>query len=221
MATGEECPIAFASHTLSPAELDGWLKSVDKSGLPGKFKGLGLPTWHSSQDPVTPPCLRWSLSLTVETLERRVSNHLRRWLGLPRSLSRIALYGNTNKLQLPFKSLEEEFKVTRARAVFQYRDSSDPKVAKAGIQVRTWQEMEGRGSSSRGRCKAASQEPGGSGHTRSIRARILSNSPNEHQGEGRATTCSGGGESSSGGDENLQGSGNEATGSFDEMGECG
>lgn len=66
-----------------------------------------------------------------------VSNHLRRWLGLPRSLSSIALYGNTNKLQLPFKSLEEEFKVTRAREVVQYRDSSDPKVAKAGIQVRT------------------------------------------------------------------------------------
>ena len=74
---------------------------------------------------------------TVETLERRVSNHLRRWLGLPRSLSSTALYGNTNKLQLPFKSLEEEFKVTRAREVVQYRDSSDPKVANAGIQVRT------------------------------------------------------------------------------------
>ena len=74
---------------------------------------------------------------TVETLERRVSNLLRRWLGLPRSLSSIALYGNTNKLRLPFKSLEEEFKVTRAREVVQYRDSSDPKVANAGIEVRT------------------------------------------------------------------------------------
>lgn len=44
----------------------------------------------------------------VETLERKVSNHLRRWLGLLKSLSNIELYGN-NKLQLPlpFKSLEE------------------------------------------------------------------------------------------------------------------
>ena len=74
---------------------------------------------------------------TVETLERRVSSHLWRWLELRRSLSSLALYGNTNKLQLPFKSLEEEFKVTRAREVVQYRDSRDPKVAKAGIQVRT------------------------------------------------------------------------------------
>ena len=73
----------------------------------------------------------------METLERRVSSHLWRWLELRRSLSSLALYGNTNKLQLPFKSLEEEFKVTRAREVVQYRDSRDPKVAKAGIQVRT------------------------------------------------------------------------------------
>ena len=39
--------------------------------------------------------------------------------------------------QLPFKSLGEEFKVTRAREVVQYRDSSDLLVANAGIQVRT------------------------------------------------------------------------------------
>lgn len=49
----------------------------------------------------------------------------------------IALYGHNNKLQLPFKSLEEAFKVTRAREVVQYRYSSDPKVARAGIQVKT------------------------------------------------------------------------------------
>ncbi|XP_051928401.1 uncharacterized protein LOC127604984 [Hippocampus zosterae] len=84
------------------------------------------------------PLLVYSVPIsTVETLERKVSSHLRRWLGLPKSLSSIALYGNSNKLQLPFKSLEEEFKVTRAREVVQYRDSRDPKVAKAGIQVRT------------------------------------------------------------------------------------
>ncbi|KAL7874517.1 hypothetical protein SRHO_G00054870 [Serrasalmus rhombeus] len=54
---------------------------------------------------------------TVETLERKVSNRPRRWLGLPKSLSSIALYGCNNKLQLPFKSLEDEFKVKRAKEV--------------------------------------------------------------------------------------------------------
>ncbi|XP_061905517.1 uncharacterized protein LOC133651562 [Entelurus aequoreus] len=118
------------------AELDGWLKSVDKSGLPGKFKAWIYQ--HGILPRILWPLLIYSFPIsTVEILERRVSNHLRRWLGLPKSLSSIALYGNSNKLQLPFKSLEEEFKVTRAREVVQYRDTSDPKVAKAGIQVRT------------------------------------------------------------------------------------
>lgn len=70
-------------------------------------------------------------------MERKVSNYLRRWLELPKSLSSIALYGHHNKLQLPFKCLEEEFKVTRTREMLQYRDSKDLKLAKAGIRVRT------------------------------------------------------------------------------------
>jgi len=53
-------------------------------------------------------------------------------LGLPKSLSTIVLYGHTTNC-----NCKEEFKVTRAREVVQYRDSSDPRVAKAVIQVRT------------------------------------------------------------------------------------
>lgn len=49
-------------------------------------------------------------------------------------------YGNTTKLQLPLKSLEEEFKVTRTREVLMYRDSSDPEVAQAGMAVKTGRE---------------------------------------------------------------------------------
>lgn len=56
---------------------------------------------------------------------------------MPKSLSSIALYGHTNKLQLPFTGLTEEFKVTRAREVLLYRDSSDTRVSSAGIKVRT------------------------------------------------------------------------------------
>ncbi|XP_061093280.1 uncharacterized protein LOC133125737 [Conger conger] len=117
-------------------ELDGWLKTVDKSGLPGKFKAWVYQ--HGILPRILWPLLVYAFPISaVETLERKVSKHLRRWLGLPKSLSSIALYGRNNKLQLPFRSLEEEFKVTRAREVVQYRDSSDPKVANAGIQVRT------------------------------------------------------------------------------------
>lgn len=67
----------------------------------------------------------------------RISRYLRRWLGLPRSLSSIAIYGSTNKLTLPISSLTEEFKVNRARRVLLYSESHDQKVSQAGIEVRT------------------------------------------------------------------------------------
>lgn len=74
---------------------------------------------------------------TVEGFEMRISRFLRRWLGLPRSLSSIALYGHNNKLKLHFSSLSKEFMVSRSRELLQYWESSDPRVALAGIEVRT------------------------------------------------------------------------------------
>lgn len=50
------------------------------------------------------PKILWALLVytvplsTVGTLERKVSNHLRRWLGLPKSLSSIAFTGQNNCL---------------------------------------------------------------------------------------------------------------------------
>ncbi len=73
----------------------------------------------------------------VEGFEQKVSSYLRRWLGLPRSLSNIGLYGNTNKLRLPFSSVREEFIVAQAREHLQYSGSRDAKVSGAGIVVRT------------------------------------------------------------------------------------
>ena len=110
--------------------------AVDKSGLPGKFKAWIYQ--HGILPRLLWPLLVYDVPLTtVEGFERKVSGYLRRWLGLPRSLSSIALYGCENKLRLPFSSLTEEFMVTRAREVLLYRDSSDTKVSSAGIEVRT------------------------------------------------------------------------------------
>ena len=74
---------------------------------------------------------------TVEGMERKISSYLRRWLGLPKSLSSVALYGTTNAIQLPFRGFEEEFVVTRTREAIWYRDSRDLKVSGAGIEIRT------------------------------------------------------------------------------------
>ena len=117
-------------------DLDEWLTKIDKSGLPGQFKA-----WLF-QYAVLPRIL-WPLLFddipitTVESLERAISNRLRRWLGLPRCLSGAALYGNSNALRLPCSSLVEEFKITKTRELLQYIESEDPKVAAAGIQIRS------------------------------------------------------------------------------------
>ncbi|XP_039504261.1 uncharacterized protein LOC120460516 [Pimephales promelas] len=117
-------------------DFDTWLLAVDKSGLPGRFKA-----WIYQHGIL--PRLLWPLRIyevpitTVEGFERKVSRFLRRWLGLPRSLSSIAFFGHNTKLQLPLSSLAEEFKVTRAREVLLYRDSVDTKVSSAGVEVRT------------------------------------------------------------------------------------
>ncbi|KAK0135815.1 hypothetical protein N1851_028312 [Merluccius polli] len=117
-------------------ELEGWLKDVDKSGLPGIFKAWIYQ--HGILPRVLWPLLLYEFPITTITdQERRVSRYLRRWLELPRSLSDIALYGNTCKLTLPLKSIEEEFKVLQAREVLQLHESSDPKVSGAGVAVKT------------------------------------------------------------------------------------
>ena len=53
------------------------------------------------------PKLAWSLqiyevSLTkVETMERLISKFIKKWLGVPNSLTNVALYSLSTKLKLP------------------------------------------------------------------------------------------------------------------------
>lgn len=126
------------------SDLTAWLIAIDKSGLPGKFKAWMYQ--HGVLPRILWPLLVYEVPVTtVEALEKTISQFLRRWLGLPRSLSSMALYGHSNKLHLPFSGLTEEFKVTRSREAMMYRDSADAKVASAGILVKTgrkWQAQE-------------------------------------------------------------------------------
>lgn len=101
---------------------------MDKSGLSGRFKAwiyqhgiLPRIIWHLLICEVT--------MTVVEAFEQRMSNYLRIWLGLPCRLGNIALYGNTNKLRLPFSSAREEFIVALAREQLQYSESRDAKVS--------------------------------------------------------------------------------------------
>ena len=107
--------------------VDG-LDRIDKSGLPGKVKlwclQLGLF-----------PRLMWPLSVyevpisSVEKMERVVSSYVRKWLGAPKCLSSVALYGK-GILQLPVSSLTEEFKCTKVRTEMLLAGSKDAIVRK-------------------------------------------------------------------------------------------
>ena len=112
------------------------IKKVDKSGLPGRFK-----TWlyqHAILPRILWPLTIYSVPIsTVESLESKISRSIRKWLGLPRSLSNTSLYGKTNPIQLPVKGTVEELKVSRTREAIMYKNSKDSKVANAGISIHT------------------------------------------------------------------------------------
>lgn len=125
-----------ASIQATTPKLEAWLSAVDKSSLPGRFKAWLYQ--HGILPRILWPLLVYEVTMsTVEILERKIHSYLRRWLGLPRSLTSAALYSRSTKLLLPFSSLEEEFRVSRTREALVYRDSSDTRVAAAGIVVRT------------------------------------------------------------------------------------
>jgi len=104
------------------------LDRIDKSGLPGKLKLWCLQFGLF-------PRLTWLLSVyeiplsVAEKMEILVSLYIRKWLGVPRCLSTVALYGK-GILQLPVSSLVEEFKRTEVRTEFLLVGSKDVGVSK-------------------------------------------------------------------------------------------
>ncbi|XP_066263250.1 uncharacterized protein [Branchiostoma lanceolatum] len=109
------------------------LQAIEESKLPGKFK-----VWcyqYGLLPRITLPMAMYGIPLTtIETVERKISKQLRKWVDLPPSLSKIGLYCRTSRLQFPFTSAVEEFKVCKARAVMSLEGSRDEK---AGIEMRT------------------------------------------------------------------------------------
>lgn len=110
-------------------EVASGLENIDRSLLPGKLK-----LWCMQYGLL--PRLLWPLTLyevplsKVEKLERVVNAYARKWLGLPRCLSSIGLYGK-GMLHLPISSLAEEYKCAKVRLEMMLLDSSDPFVAQA------------------------------------------------------------------------------------------
>ena len=115
-------------------DLEEWLTKTEKSGLPGRFKACLFQ--HAVLPRILWPLLVYDIPITtLESLERAISNRLRRWLGLPRCVSGAAPYGNCNALRLPCSTLVEGR--IQNHELLQYTESEDPKVAAAGIQIRS------------------------------------------------------------------------------------
>ena len=110
-------------------EVASGLDNIDRTLLPGKLK-----LWCMQHGLL--PRLLWPLTLNevplskVEKLERLVNSYVRKWLGLPRCISSIGLYGK-GMLHLPTSSLAEEYKCAKVRLEMMLLDSSDPFVAQA------------------------------------------------------------------------------------------
>lgn len=102
-----------------------WLRDwkIDKSGLPGRLK-----LWYMQFGLF--PRVMWPVSVykvplsKVEKLERVVNAYIKKWLGVPRCLSSVALY-ERGILQLPINSLVEEFKYAKVRTELLLTGSKD------------------------------------------------------------------------------------------------
>ena len=78
-------------------------------------------------------------------MERKITAKLKKWLGIPKSLSTSLLYSRSAVIQLPFSSLVEEVKVARVRTQVMLEMSKDECVRNANISLdagRKWKVRE-------------------------------------------------------------------------------
>ena len=89
------------------------------------------------------PRIMWPLTVYdvvithVEAMQRQFNKYMKRWLGVPNSMTNIALHSSHTKVTLPVKFLVEEFKVTKARSFMNLRDSKYPVVKNTQPDVKT------------------------------------------------------------------------------------
>ena len=114
-------------------QTDNWLRKIERSGLPGKFKAWLFQ--HGMLPRLMCLLTIYEVPMTaVEGVEKRVNKHLRKWLGIPPSFTSVGLYIRSGQLQLPLSSVVKEFK---CRIVMMYQDSNDEKVRNAGVTTRS------------------------------------------------------------------------------------
>ena len=115
-------------------ELRRNLEKLERCRVPGRYKA-----WMIQH--MVLPRLMWPLTIyhvpetRVREMQRRITAKLKKWLGLPKTLSVDCLYTTSGKLQLPFTELAEEVKAAKARLLTTLEEADDPCIRGAGIEV--------------------------------------------------------------------------------------
>ncbi|XP_039516167.1 receptor-type tyrosine-protein phosphatase beta-like [Pimephales promelas] len=116
-------------------QLADGLARINQSQLPGKYK-----VW--SYQFILYPRVMWPLKMSevpssvANKMDELANSFIRKWLGLPRCLSEVGLFGR-NTLQLPLRSIGLGYKQEKARMVMELRESTDQLVRAAGPNIRT------------------------------------------------------------------------------------
>ncbi|XP_019626566.1 PREDICTED: uncharacterized protein LOC109471671 [Branchiostoma belcheri] len=101
------------------------LEAIDNSGLPGKLKLWCLQ--YGLMPRIMWPLTVYEVALShVEAMERNINTYVKKWLGVPNSLTNIAIHSRKAKLNIPVRSLVEEFKVAKVRTSMTLSNSKDP-----------------------------------------------------------------------------------------------
>ena len=115
-------------------EVKGTLRKIERCKVPGRYKAWILQ--HMLLPKLMWPLTIYNVPLTkVNEIQKQLTGKLKKWLGLPRSLSEACLYARTSKLQMPFRELTEEFKAAKTRLLITLQGAEDQCVKGAGVCV--------------------------------------------------------------------------------------
>ncbi len=116
-------------------QLADGLAKINQNQLPGKYK-VWCYQFILYQRVMWPLKMSEIPSSAVSKMDGLANSFIRKWLGLPRCLSEVGLFGR-NTLQLPLRSISLGYKQEKARLVLELRESTDQLVRAAGTQMRT------------------------------------------------------------------------------------
>ncbi|GFN99519.1 reverse transcriptase [Plakobranchus ocellatus] len=124
------------------------LLAINKCGLQGKFKIWCLQFMLISK--LLWPLLVYDICSTiVEVIKAKINKYTRKWLGGFPVLSDVAMYCRKAKLNIPMKSILEEYKLGKARLLTMLEESDDPVVKTVQPSLKT-KKVEGHRSRRRG-----------------------------------------------------------------------